>query len=118
MAATQWSQYGEAAMKRARTAVARRKADKVSGKTLEGFGVMRLLEYFNDRVVTELRIVEVAAGSFRIEVLLTWKSAVSVLITARGGERRFRSVDTVVRFLRSIGVGPTVIRLVLGKGGR
>jgi hypothetical protein len=118
MAATQWSQYGEAAMKRARTAVARRKADKVSGKTLEGFGVTRLLEYFNDRVVTELRIVEVAAGSFRIEVLLTWKSAVSVLITARGGERRFRSVDTVVRFLQSIGVGPTVIRLVLGKGGR
>ena len=83
---------------------------KVDGN---GFGINALIEYLNNRAVSELRIVELKAGMYRLEALFTWKPVRSVLMSARGGERTFRSVDTVIKFFKQIGVGQTVIRMEL-----
>lgn len=72
-----------------------------------------LAEYSRSRAVTEVVIVENDGGNYRLEVLLTWREGRSVLTAARGGARRFRSLDTIVGFLRSSGVGTTSIRVEL-----
>jgi hypothetical protein len=100
-------------LKKAKKSAATTARRKVQGKEPDGFGVTALLEYLKSSAVSELKIVEVSARTFRIEALLTWKPDRSVLLSARGGQRTFRSVDTVVRFLKQIGVGQTTIRLEL-----
>lgn len=72
-----------------------------------------LIEYLVAQAVSELIIVEFEEGSYRLEVSLTWKSGKSLLMAARGSERIFRSLDTAVRFLKSVGIGATVVRLEL-----
>jgi hypothetical protein len=102
-------------MKRAKKSAATTLPRKMLGTEQDGFGVTALLEYLKNRAVSELKIVEVSAETYRIEALLTWKPKRSVLMSARGGQRTFRSVDTVVKFLKQIGVGQTIIRMELRK---
>jgi hypothetical protein len=78
-----------------------------------GFELGALLDYLKNGAVSELVVVEGSKGTYQLEALLTWKSGRSVLIAARGGYRTFRSVDTVVRFLKQVGVGKTLIRMEL-----
>jgi hypothetical protein len=100
-------------MKRAKRQVPALTYGDAIAKEVKGFGVTGLLEYLKDRAVSELKIVEVSSGTYRLEALLTWKAGRSVLMSARGGHRNFRSVDTLVRFLKQMGVGKTVIRMEL-----
>lgn len=72
-----------------------------------------LVEYLANQAVTELVIVEFGTRTYRVEVALSWKSGKSVLVAARGDQRSFRSLDTATKFLRTIGVGATVVRLEL-----
>jgi len=72
-----------------------------------------LVEYLASGAVTELVVVEFTAGTYRLEASLSWRPGRSVLVAARGGERVFRSLDTVATFLRTIGIGATVLRLEL-----
>ena len=72
-----------------------------------------LAEYLASGAVIELVAVEHERGSYRIESTLSWRSGRSVLTAARGGERTFRSLDTLATFLRTIGAGTTVVRLEL-----
>jgi hypothetical protein len=72
-----------------------------------------LIEYVASRAVTELVVVEFKRGSYRLEVSLSWREGKSVLVAARGAERTFRSLDTLAKFLLSIGVSATVVRLEL-----
>ena len=102
-------------MKRAKKSAVRAAPKKVRGKEPDGFGVTALLEYLKNSAVSELTVVEISAETYRIEALLPWKPKRSVLLSARGGQRTFRSVDTVVRFLKQIEVGQTSIRLELHK---
>lgn len=75
--------------------------------------VAALIEYLADAAVSELVVVEVRKGTYQLEALITWKPRRSVLTATRGAVRQFRSVDTVVRLLRQLGVGRTSIRLEL-----
>ena len=102
-------------MKRAKRSTATTVRRKVLGKQPDGFGVTALLEYLKNSDVSELNVVEVSAETYRIEALLPWKAERSVLLSARGGQRTFHSVDTVVRFLKQIGVSQAIIRLELRK---
>jgi hypothetical protein len=72
-----------------------------------------LIEYLANQAVTELVLVEFGVRTYRLEVSLSWKGGKSVLVTARGAERTFRSLDTASKFLRTIGIGATVVRLEL-----
>lgn len=72
-----------------------------------------LAEYARSGAVSEVAIVQDDGGGYRIEVLLTWREGRSVLTAARGGARRFRSLDTAVRFLRSSDAGTTSIKVEL-----
>lgn len=72
-----------------------------------------LIEYLANQAVTELVLVEFDAGTYRLEVSLSWKSGKSVLVAARGAERVFRSLDTASKFLKTMGIGATVVRLEL-----
>lgn len=74
---------------------------------------LALLEYLANAAVNELVIVEFDRGSYRIEVSLSWKDGKSALMAARGEPRVFRSLDTLIRFLKSANVGRTVVRLEL-----
>jgi hypothetical protein len=106
------SRRKEGAMRKAKKSKVKRK--KATTKIDEnGFGINALIEYLNNRAVSELRIVEVSASKYRLEALFTWKAWRSVLVSARGGPRTFRSVDTLIRFFKQIGVGETVIRMEL-----
>jgi hypothetical protein len=80
---------------------------------VEGFQVAALLEYFANRSVSELQIVELADGGYRLEALLVWRPTRVVLLSARGGARRFRNIDRLVTFLKELGVGSTGIRMEL-----
>ena len=96
----------------------KRPANKGAGTKGKGEGTDRvemaaLAEYLAHGAVSELVVVEVHKGTYRLEALLTWKPRRSVLTAARGGERIFRSVDTVVTFFKHIGVGRTSIRMEL-----
>ena len=71
-----------------------------------------LVEYLGARAVIEIVVVEFASRIYRIEASLVWRPGKSVLVAARG-DRTFRSLDTVATFLRSTGVGPTLVRLEL-----
>lgn len=72
-----------------------------------------LIEYLASQAVTELVIVELEARGYRLEASLSWRSGRSVLVAARGAERTFRSLDTAARFLRTLGIGSTLVRLEL-----
>lgn len=76
-------------------------------------------EFVGSGAVNEVFIVEVQdqeqRKSYRLEVLLTWRPGRSVLVVARGGERRWRKLDTLVRFLRSCGVRQTLLKMELCK---
>jgi len=100
-------------MKREKKSVRKRAAAKAVRQEPEGFGVTALLGYFQSGAVSELIVREVREGTYRLEALLTWKPGRTVLKSARGGPRTFRSLDTLVRFLKSLGVGQTVIRMEL-----
>lgn len=71
-----------------------------------------LVEYLGARAVIEIVVVEFASRTYRIEASLVWRPGKSVLVAARG-DRTFRSLDTVASFLRTTGVGPTLVRLEL-----
>jgi hypothetical protein len=92
------------------------RADTVKSKpavVLDEFAMAELADYLANRAVSELSIVEVTKGTYQLEGMLSWKPTRCVLVVARGGVRRFRSVDTLVRFCKEIGVGKTSIRLEL-----
>lgn len=72
-----------------------------------------LVDYLANAAVTELVAVELSPGHWRLEALLSWKPGRSVLMAARGGERIFRSLDTLATFLRTAGAGATIVRLEL-----
>jgi hypothetical protein len=72
-----------------------------------------LMEYLSAGAVTELLVSEFEEGTYRVEVLLTWKTGRAVLMAARGAQRTFRSLDTLANFLRSMGIGATVVRMEL-----
>ena len=72
-----------------------------------------LVEYLASGAVTELVAVEFDRGTYRLEASLSWRAGKSVLVAARGGERVFRSLDTLATFLRTVGIGATVVRLEL-----
>lgn len=74
---------------------------------------LSLVEYLANQAVTELVVVEFERGTYRLEVALSWKSGKSVLVAARGADRTFRSLDTLARFLLTLGIGATVVRLEL-----
>lgn len=70
-----------------------------------------LVEYAASNAITELFIVQQGRGAYRLEVELSWRPGRTVLTAARGGQRLFRSVDTMLRFLKSCGVTKTSFRL-------
>jgi hypothetical protein len=72
-----------------------------------------LVEHLASGAVAELVAVEFERGHYRLEASLSWRSGKSVLVAARGGERVFRSLDTLATFLTTIGTGPTLVRLQL-----
>ena len=72
-----------------------------------------LIEYLANQEVTELVLVEFDAGTYRLEISLSWKSGKSVLVAARGAERVFLSLDTASKFFKTMGIGATVVRLEL-----
>jgi hypothetical protein len=78
-----------------------------------GFTHAALVDYLANRAVTELVAVEFDRGTYRLEASLSWRTGRSVLVVARGGERAFRSLDTLATFLRTVGSGTTVVRLEL-----
>jgi hypothetical protein len=61
----------------------------------------------------QLQVSEFEKGTYRVEVSLTWKTGRAVLMAARGAQRTFRSLDTLAKFLRSMGIGAIVVRMEL-----
>jgi hypothetical protein len=72
-----------------------------------------LVEYLGSGAVTELVATEIDRGTYRLHASLSWRGGKNVLVAARGGARTFRSLDTLATFLRTIGIGATVVRLEL-----
>lgn len=73
----------------------------------------RLVEYLSAGAVTELLVLEFEKRTYRLEVSVSWRTGRLVLMAARGAQRVFRSLDTVGNFLRSVGIGATVVRMEL-----
>lgn len=71
-----------------------------------------LIEYLANAAVLELVICH-AGSAYRLEASLSWRSGRSTLVTARGGVREFKSLDTLATFLRTAGIGRTLVRLQL-----
>ena len=97
------------------TKIAYRATKKVAAKppTEHLLAQAALVEYLAAGAVTELLVSEFEQGTYRLEVSLSWKTGKCVLVAARGAERTFRSLDTMATFLRSVGIGLTVVRMEL-----
>lgn len=74
---------------------------------------LSLTDYLAAGAVSELVIRACDDGTWRLEASLSWRSGAGVLMAARGDQRRFRSLDTVARFLTSLGIKKTFVRLEL-----
>lgn len=72
-----------------------------------------LVEYLASRAVTELVVVEVVPGAFQVHASLSWRAGRSVLTTAQGEPRSFRSLDRLATLLKTAGIGITLLRLEL-----
>lgn len=98
-----------------KTKAAPRKSARAAAAQQEGNQVemAALVEYLANNAVSELVIVEVTKGTYRLDALLTWKPGRSQLVAARGRVRMFRSVDTLIRLFKQMGVGRTSIRMEL-----
>lgn len=72
-----------------------------------------LVEYLANAAVLELVVRSCGPGAYRLEASLSWRSGRSTLVTARGSVREFRSLDTLATFLKTTGVGHTLVRLEL-----
>lgn len=72
-----------------------------------------LADYFANRGVTEVVIVELRKSQFRLEVLLNWRATRSAYTLASGEPRIFGSVDACLRIIKVAGVGDTPIRIEL-----
>jgi len=70
-----------------------------------------LVEYLASGAVSELVAAETEPGVYRLEASLSWRGGKNVLVAARGDPRLFRSLDTLATFLRTIGIGATLVRL-------
>jgi hypothetical protein len=88
-------------------------ATPVKATALQAISHAALVEGFANHAVKAVEIVEFAQGTYRLEVSLSWKAGKSVLTAARGEKRDFRSLDTVVSYLLSAGVGATAVKLTL-----
>ncbi len=69
---------------------------------------IELVDFFHRKAV----LVEIGPALYRLEALIAWRAGRSTLMGARG-TRQFRSLDTLVRHLRTSGAGRTVTRLEL-----
>ena len=63
-------------------------------------------------LIHELIVVEIEPGRFRLEAVIAWHPGRCMLMGARG-PRTWRSLDTVVRHLKTLGTGHTITRLEL-----
>jgi hypothetical protein len=72
-----------------------------------------LLEHLASAAVSELVIVQVQPGLYTLHAALSWRGGRSVLVSALGAPRTWRSLDTLASFLRTSGTGSTLIRLEL-----
>lgn len=73
---------------------------------------LELVDFFHRKVVHELIVVEIEPGRFRLEAVIAWRPGRCMLMGA-GGPRTWRSLDTLVRHLKTLGTGRTITRLEL-----
>ncbi|RZL85519.1 MAG: hypothetical protein EOP82_32530 [Variovorax sp.] len=73
---------------------------------------LELVGFFHRKAVHELVVVEIAPELYRLEAIIAWRTGRWTLMGARG-PRNFRSLDTVARHLKTMGVGRTITRLEL-----
>ena len=77
-----------------------------------GVSQLELVDLFHRRAVLELVVVEIAPLFYRLEAIISWRIGRWTLMGARG-PRNFRSLETLARHLKTMGVGRTIIRLEL-----
>lgn len=73
---------------------------------------LELVDFFHRKAVHELIVVEIEPGWYRLEAIIAWRSGRWTLMGARG-PRTYRSLDTLVRHLKTLGSGRTITRLEL-----
>ena len=78
-------------MQRQRKRAPPRKRSEVAQMDEDGFGVTALLEYLKAGAVSELTIVEVSSGTYRLEALLTWRAGRSALSPREADHASFAS---------------------------
>ncbi|VTY36577.1 Uncharacterised protein [Xylophilus ampelinus] len=61
----------------------------------------------------EVVIAEVAQGSYQLQLVVALHAGRRTLMTATRQPRAFRSLDTLRRHLKTLGVGKTLVRLEL-----
>lgn len=73
---------------------------------------LELVDLFHRRAVHELIVVENEPLCYRLEAIIAWRIGRWTLMGGRG-PRNFRSLETLTRHLKTMGVGRTIIRLEL-----
>lgn len=79
---------------------------------VNGVSQLDLITFFHKNAVHELVVVEIAPGHYRMEAIISWRVGRWTLMGARG-PRNFRSLDTLAKHLKTMGLGRTVTRLEL-----
>lgn len=73
---------------------------------------LELVNFFRQKAVHELIVVEVEPGWFRLEATIAWRGGRWTLMGAKG-PRTWRSLDTLIRHLKTLGGGRIITRLDL-----
>ncbi|MDM0108032.1 hypothetical protein QTH97_23995 [Variovorax sp. J22R24] len=89
------------------------KTDKTSRPTGNPVSQLELVELLHKRAVNEVIIVEVDPGRFQMQPIVAWRFGRSVLIGSSGQPRTFRSLETLITHLKTLGIGRTLVRLEL-----
>ncbi|WP_076999116.1 hypothetical protein [Variovorax sp. KK3] len=81
--------------------------------------LLQFSELLHMEAVNELVIVEVTPGRYQLHPRIAWRSGLSVMSDSRGVPMVFPRWETLIRFLKTLQLGPTLIYIkLLGSHGR
>lgn len=83
------------------------------GTPAQTVGQLEFVQLLHKGAAIEVVISEVATGSYQLQLVVALHAGRRTLMTATRQPRVFRSLDTLRRHLKMLGIGKTLVRLEL-----
>lgn len=74
---------------------------------------LEFVQLLHRGAVNEVVVAEVAQSLYQLQLVVAWHSGRKTLLASSRQPRTFRSLDTLRKHLKTVGVGRTLVRLEL-----